>query len=132
MGDKYKPNYKEIVSGSSKIIGKAIKDFSKDFSFGAIEASSFLLALSTTYRRKICEGKGFRLEKIFEEQYSQSAMPLFGYITGITSIIGVLASIPKEPKYGLMLIATNVLSGAYELQRTVRKNLENKVDDGEE
>jgi len=121
-----KPNQKEICYEITKIVGRSIKKFALEFSFGeglvagVILPPLFYCALPTTIRY-------FRNmpEEISDETLIGGVLGIIP--SGIITNFSLVWALNRDDwKYTAIPLTTNILSGAYELYRRAKKNLEDE------
>jgi hypothetical protein len=118
---------KSITNRASKA-GKSLKDFGKVYVVGTALMAGMPYAIPT-YARSFKEAKE---NPSYFETNAEDTGANCGFITGTMVDIGqflgyVYAVSEDHPEALLIPLATNVLSGAYEIGRNIYKNTEKKL-----
>ena len=127
INEKYKPSLKEIGYEVTRIIGRGLKDFGKGFGFVAI-TPMWVMVTPTVIRLGLDYEKS---HSDWEEPNNLQKLGGFlGFIPGIAaSVIPAFMALENDYRYLGIPLATNIISGTYELYRMARKNLEDNLEE---
>ena len=115
----------DIVYEMARIVGKGAKDFSIGATIGiASPAISFCIPSVVRYALSV------EKEDINKTIYAGVVASIIPSICAWA--IGAASLIEDNPKYIATPIATNTISGMYELVRKAKNNLEERADESEQ